>query len=109
IRFECSMAKRFIWAVSFWFFIGWVSLILPGGWLISSGTLCATLGITIGSILMLIIAVGYGALTAKFPVSGGEFAFTYAGFGKIAAFIASWFLVLGYICRSEERRVGEEC
>ena len=58
----------------------------------------ATLGITIGGLLMLIIAVAYGALTAKFPVSGGEFAFTYVGFGKYFGFIASWFLVLGYIC-----------
>lgn len=95
---ESTMSKRFIWAVAYGSSIGWGAFILPGDWLISSGTLGATLGITIGGILMLIIAVGYGALTAKFPVSGGEFAFTYAGFGKFAAFIASWFLVLGYIC-----------
>lgn len=95
---DSTMSKRFIWAVAYGSSIGWGAFILPGDWLISSGTLGATLGITIGGILMLIIAVGYGALTAKFPVSGGEFAFTYAGFGKIAAFIASWFLVLGYIC-----------
>ena len=95
---DSTMSKRFIWAVAYGSSIGWGAFILPGDWLISSGTLGATIGITIGGILMLIIAVGYGALTAKFPVSGGEFAFTYAGFGKIAAFIASWFLVLGYIC-----------
>lgn len=93
-----TMSKRFIWAIAYGSSIGWGAFILPGDWLISSGTLGATLGITIGGLLMLIIAVGYGALTAKFPVSGGEFAFTYAGFGKFSAFIASWFLVLGYIC-----------
>lgn len=93
-----TMSKRFIWAIAYGSSIGWGAFILPGDWLISSGTLGASLGITIGGILMLIIAVGYGALTAKFPVSGGEFAFTYAGFGKFSAFIASWFLVLGYIC-----------
>src|SRR5699024_7765324 len=52
----------------------------------------------LGGLLMLIIAVGYGALTAKFPVSGGEFAFTYVGFGKYFSFISSWFLIFGYIC-----------
>ena len=93
-----TMSKRFIWAIAYGSSIGWGAFILPGDWLISSGTLGATLGITIGGLLMLIIAVGYGALTAKFPVSGGEFAFTYAGFGKVSAFIAAWFLVLGYIC-----------
>src|SRR5699024_10863457 len=55
-------------------------------------------GIIIGGLLMLVIAVSYGALTAKFPVSGGEFAFTYVGFGKYVSFIASWFLVFGYLC-----------
>lgn len=95
---ENTMSKRFIWAIAYGSSIGWGAFILPGDWLISSGTLGATLGITIGGLLMLIIAVGYGALTSKFPVSGGEFAFTYAGFGKFSAFIASWFLVLGYIC-----------
>lgn len=93
-----TMSKRFIWAIAYGSSIGWGAFILPGDWLISSGTLGATLGITIGGLLMLIIAVGYGALTARFPVSGGEFAFTYVGFGKFSAFIASWFLVLGYIC-----------
>src|SRR5690625_4484642 len=93
-----TMSKRFIWAVAYGSSIGWGAFILPGDWLNSSGTLGATLGITIGGLLMLVIAVAYGALTAKFPVSGGEFAFTYAGFGKYVSFIASWFLVLGYIC-----------
>ncbi|MFD2829910.1 APC family permease [Corticicoccus populi] len=95
---DSTMSKRFIWAVAYGSSIGWGAFILPGDWLTSSGTLGASLGITIGGLLMLIIAVGYGALTAKFPVSGGEFAFSYVGFGKYFSFVASWFLVLGYIC-----------
>jgi len=91
------MSKRFIWAVAYGSSIGWGAFILPGDWLAQSGTLGAILGITIGGLLMLIIAVSYGALTAKFPMSGGEFAFSYVGFGKYFSFITSWFLVLGYI------------
>lgn len=98
VELDSTMSKRFIWAVAYGSSIGWGAFILPGDWLTSSGTLGASLGITIGGLLMLIIAVGYGALTAKFPVSGGEFAFSYVGFGKYFSFIASWFLVLGYIC-----------
>ena len=93
-----TMSKRFIWAIAYGSSIGWGAFILPGDWLASSGTLGSTLGITIGGILMLIIAVAYGGLTTRFPVSGGEFAFSYAGFGKYVSFIASWFLALGYIC-----------
>ena len=95
---ETTMSKRFIWAIAYGSSIGWGAFILPGDWLISSGTLGSTLGITIGGLLMLIIAVAYGALTSKFPVSGGEFAFSYVGFGRNISFIASWFLALGYIC-----------
>lgn len=95
---DSTMSKRFVWAIAYGSSIGWGAFILPGDWLASSGTLGSTLGITIGGLLMLIIAVSYGALTAKFPISGGEFAFTYVGFGKYVSFIASWFLVFGYIC-----------
>lgn len=95
---KSTMSMRSIWAVAFGSSVGWGAFILPGDWLTSSGTLGATLGIIIGGLLMLIIAVAYGALTQKFPVSGGEFAFIYQSFGKYTSFIASWFLVLGYIC-----------
>ncbi len=94
---DSTMSKRFVWAVAYGSSIGWGAFILPGDWLLSSGTLGSTLGITIGGILMLIIAVAYGGLTTRFPVSGGEFAFSYVGFGKYVSFIASWFLALGYI------------
>ncbi|MDK6863549.1 APC family permease [Nosocomiicoccus ampullae] len=96
--FDSTMSRRFVWAIAYGSSIGWGAFILPGDWLKSSGTLGAVLGIIIGGLLMLMIAVGYGALTAKFPVSGGEFAFTYVGFGKYFSFISSWFLIFGYIC-----------
>src|SRR5699024_5161488 len=95
---DSTMSKRFIWAVAYGSSIGWGAFILPGDWLASSGTLGATLGITIGGLLMLIIAVAYGALSATIPASGGELAFKNVEFGKYFGFIASWFLVLGYIC-----------
>lgn len=95
---ENTMSMKFIWAIAFGSSVGWGAFILPGDWLAQSGTLGAILGIIIGGLLMLIIAVAYGALTKKFPVSGGEFAFIYQSFGKYASFIGSWFLVLGYIC-----------
>ncbi|NMA65208.1 MAG: amino acid permease, partial [Clostridiaceae bacterium] len=38
-----TMSKRFIWAIAYGSSIGWGAFILPGDWLISSGTLGATL------------------------------------------------------------------
>lgn len=47
---------------------------------------------------MMLIAVSYGFLIRKFPVSGGEFAYAYISLGRTHAFISGWFLTLGYIC-----------
>jgi len=56
------------------------------------------LGFFIGGLLMVLIAVSYGLLIRSFPVSGGEFAYTFEGFGRRHAFLCGWFLTLGYIC-----------
>lgn len=45
---------------------------------------------------MCLIAVSYGLLIRTFPVSGGEYAYTFTAFGRIHAFICGWFLTLGY-------------
>ena len=71
---------------------------LIGDWIKSAGPIGATIGILLGALLMIVIAVSYGALVEKFPVSGGAFAFGYLGFGKYIAFFSSWFLTFGYIC-----------
>src|SRR5690606_23057260 len=45
-----------------------------------------------------IIAVSYGAMIKTYPVSGGEFAYAQAAFGRNHAMLCGWFLTLGYIC-----------
>ena len=47
---------------------------------------------------MILIAVSYGALVERFPVSGGAFAFSYLSFGRYVSFFSSWFLTFGYVC-----------
>ena len=74
------------------------SFILPGDWIKQSGSISAAIGITIGALLMIVIAVSYGALVEHFPVSGGAFAFSYLSFGRYVSFFSSWFLTFGYIC-----------
>lgn len=46
---------------------------------------------------MCLIAVSYGFLIRTFPVSGGEYAYTFSAFGRTHAFVCGWFLTLGYI------------
>ncbi|REI02005.1 amino acid permease [Staphylococcus felis] len=93
-----NLSEKFVWAIAYGSCIGWGSFILPGDWIQASGPIAASIGIFIGALLMIIIAVSYGALVERFPVSGGGFAFSFLGFGRYVSFFSSWFLTFGYIC-----------
>ncbi|WP_260115171.1 APC family permease [Ornithinimicrobium sp. INDO-MA30-4] len=76
--------------------VGWGAFVLPTDWLATAGPMGTILGLLIGAALMCLIAVSYGLLIRTFPVSGGEYAYTFTAFGRIHAFICGWFLTLGY-------------
>lgn len=95
---EQNLSEKFVWAIAYGSSIGWGAFILPGDWIGQAGPIGASIGIFIGALLMIVIAISYGALVEKFPVSGGAFAFGYLGFGKYVSFFSSWFLTFGYIC-----------
>ncbi len=55
-----------------WFMYRMGAFILPGDWIKQSGPIAASIGIVIGALLMILIAVSYGALVERFPVSGAR-------------------------------------
>ncbi|MBR3663461.1 MAG: APC family permease [Desulfovibrio sp.] len=78
--------------------VGWGCFILPGdSFLPNAGPYGAVIGFAIGALLMLFISVAYSYMIKYAPVAGGEFAYAYVGYGKLAAFICGWSLVIGYI------------
>lgn len=89
---------QWVWAIALGSAIGWGCFILPTEWMNIAGPIGTVIGLVIGAILMMIIAVSYGVLIEKHPVSGGEFAYTYLKFGRDHAFICGWFLTLAYVC-----------
>ncbi len=95
---ERSLKPHWVWAIAFGSAIGWGAFVLPTDWISQAGPMGVVIGILLGAILMMVIGVSYGFLIEKFPVTGGEFAYAYIGFGRTSAFIAGWFLTLGYIC-----------
>src|SRR5699024_1167011 len=95
---EQNLSEKFVWAIAYGSSIGWGAFILPGDWIGQAGPIGASIGIFIGALLMIVIAISYGALVEKFPVSGGAFAFGYLGFGKYVSFFSSWFLNFAFIC-----------
>ncbi len=94
---EKSLSPAGVLALAIGSIIGWGSFILPGAMMQQAGPLGAVIGLTLGGLAMLVIAKSYGYMVQKVPVSGGEFAYAYKGFGRYHAYICGWFLTLGYL------------
>lgn len=97
VQLEKTLKPHTVMAIALGSSIGWGCFVLPGEWLLKAGPLGASIGFSIGALLMVIIAVSYGFMIRKFPVSGGAFAYSYIGFGRNHAFVCGWFLTLGYL------------
>ncbi|WP_284141094.1 MULTISPECIES: APC family permease [unclassified Virgibacillus] len=93
-----SLKAHWVWAIALGSSIGWGAFVQPTNWLETAGPIGVILGFIIGAFLMMLIAVSYGFLIKSFPVSGGEFAYSFISLGRTHAFICGWFLTLGYIC-----------
>lgn len=93
-----TLKPHWVWAIALGSSVGWGAFILPTDWMATAGPLGAILGLGIGGLLMMVIAVSYGFMIRNFPIAGGEFAYAYSGFGRDHAFMCGWFLTLGYIC-----------
>ncbi len=87
-----------VWALALGAIIGWGCFVLPGNkFLPDAGPLGTAIALSIGALMMIIIAKSYGLLVRRYPVAGGEFTFAYAGFAKKHAFFAAWLLGLSYL------------
>src|SRR5699024_10892496 len=91
-----TLKPHWVVAIALGSAIGWGAFVLPADWMSDAGPLGVIAGVLIGSGLVMVVAVSYGYLVDKFPVSGGEFVFTYLGFGRIHAYICGWFVTLSY-------------
>ena len=87
-----------VWALAFGCVIGWGSFINPGKkFLPNSGVAGTAIAMVLGALVMIIIAFSYAYMVPKYPKAGGEFTFTKMCFGKRAAFVCGWFLVVAYL------------
>jgi amino acid transporter len=78
--------------------IGSGCFLLPGNmFLKTAGPLGTAIGLFIGAGMLCIISYNYDYLINKYPVAGGEYAFSFKAFERNHAFICGWFLVLCYM------------
>lgn len=87
-----------VWALAFGCVIGWGAFVNPGKkFLPSAGVMGTGIAMILGALIMIVIAYSYSAMTARYPLAGGEFTFTKACFGKRSAYWCGWFLVAAYL------------
>ena len=86
-----------VWGLALGAIIGWGCFVLPGSaFLPKAGPLGTAAGMLIGALLIIVIALSYGYLIRKFPLSGGEFIYTKEAIGRRNAFICGWAMILAY-------------
>lgn len=95
VKLEKSLSPINVFSLAVGSIIGWGTFVMPGNlFLKTAGPLGTAIGMSIGAIIMSIIAISYGYMVQKFPVAGGEFAFSFKGFGRNHAFVCAWLLGL---------------
>ena len=94
--FKKDMRKMDIWALALGAIIGWGCFVMPGTSFLPKAGPSAIIGLLLGGCIMSVIAFSYGYCIQKYPLSGGEFVYADASFGKKHAFACGWMIVLGY-------------
>lgn len=93
-----SLNPMSVWSIAFGCIIGWGSFVNPGKkFLPNSGVAGTAIAMVLGALVMVVIAFSYAYIIPKYPKAGGEFTFAKNCFGKNAAFICGWFLVVAYL------------
>ena len=96
-KFKRTMRPLDVWALALGAIIGWGCFVLPGNaFLPKAGPAGTAVGMLVGASLIVVIALSYGYLIRKFPVSGGEFIYTKEAIGKRNAFVCGWGMILAY-------------
>ncbi|MDD6389637.1 MAG: amino acid permease, partial [Firmicutes bacterium] len=98
IKLERRLNPLNVWALALGSIIGWGAFVMPGTtFLPKAATTGTAIGMMIAAVVMIVIALNYGYMIQKYPVAGGEYAFTRNTFGKRHAYICGWFLGLSYL------------
>ena len=87
-----------LWALAFGCCIGWGSFIMPGTtFLPTAGTAGTAIALSLGALVMILIAYNYHFVMQRISGAGGVFTFTKEIFGWDNAFFCAWFLWIAYV------------
>ena len=98
-----SVDKKYLglwgaWALSFGCSVGWGSFVMPGTtFLPLAGPIGSAMGLGLGGLVMLVLALNFHYLMNRHPDCGGIYTYTKKAFGYDHGFLSAWFLILTYI------------
>ncbi len=87
-----------LFALGFGPIVGSAWVVILGDWLGAGGPGGAILGFIAGALIMVAIGACYAELTARAPMTGGEFTFTRRVYGRFPGFVVGWFIMLCWVC-----------
>ena len=86
------------WALSFGCSVGWGAFVMPGTtFLPIAGPVGTAIGLGLGGLVMLVLALNFHYLMNRYPDSGGIYTYTKKTFGYDQGFLSAWFLIITYI------------
>ncbi|MEI3613652.1 APC family permease [Pseudogracilibacillus sp. SO30301A] len=97
VKLAKILGNRDVLTLAFGAMIGWGWVVTAGLWIREAGSLGAILAFLIGGTLVVLIGLTYGELASSLPLAGGELIYSFKAMGRVASYITTWALILGYV------------
>src|SRR5699024_4157372 len=91
------LGNRDVLALAFGAMIGWGWVVTTGLWITEAGSLGAIIAFIVGGILVVFVGLTYAELASSIPLTGGELSYSFRAMGRVAAFITTWAIAVGYV------------
>lgn len=91
------LKNKDVLTLAFGAMIGWGWVVTAGLWITEAGSLGAILAFVIGGILVVLIGLTYAELASSLPLAGGELIYSFKAMGRVASYVTTWALILGYV------------
>lgn len=92
-----TLGNRDVLALAFGAMIGWGWVVTTGLWITEAGSLGAILAFLIGGTLVVFVGLTYSELASALPLAGGELIYSFKAMGRVASYVTTWAIILGYV------------
>lgn len=91
------LSNKDVLSLAFGAMIGWGWVVTTGIWISQAGSLGAMIAFLIGGFLVILVGLTYAELSSSLPLVGGELIYSFKAMGRVASFVTTWAIVLGYV------------